>query len=201
MHQFAPDRRFERIRTGTDESGTVEPGAQTHNVRGHRQNGFEFGTHVVDLPFDGVSGYGTFGPAFWHHCAQPNIGRGEQEVFRLRARWRLAWPESAANQHVAVQNKMCGGSYFIASEHSLELAPRFQSMHRKTRISPALPQMSDATDSHRQALAALGAARIDNSTTTTCFHANQEAMGAGPANFGGLVRAFHLRILEGSGSG
>ena len=62
----------------------------------------------------------------------------------------------------------------------------------RRRISPALLQIFDTTDSHRQALAALGAARIDNGATTPCLHADQKAMGAGPANFGGLVSAFHF---------
>jgi hypothetical protein len=34
-----------------------------------------------------------------------------------------------------------------------------------------------------QALTAFGTARIDNGASTTCFHANQKAMGAGAACF------------------
>ena len=43
-----------------------------------------------------------------------------------------------------------------------------------------------------QTLAAFGAARIDHSTATTGFHANQKAMGTGAACLGGLVGAFHI---------
>ena len=43
-----------------------------------------------------------------------------------------------------------------------------------------------------QALAAFGAACVDHSAATAGFHANQEAVGAGATNFGGLVSAFHL---------
>jgi hypothetical protein len=49
-----------------------------------------------------------------------------------------------------------------------------------------------------QALAAFGAARIDHSTATTGFHANQKTVGTGAADFGGLVSAFHLEFLIGS---
>jgi hypothetical protein len=42
-----------------------------------------------------------------------------------------------------------------------------------------------------QALAALGAASIDHSATTACFHANQKTVGTGAACFGWLVGAFH----------
>jgi hypothetical protein len=43
-----------------------------------------------------------------------------------------------------------------------------------------------------QALAALGATRIDDSAATACLHAYQETMGTGAAGLGGLVCAFHL---------
>jgi hypothetical protein len=42
-----------------------------------------------------------------------------------------------------------------------------------------------------QALAALGATRIDHSATTAGFHANQKAVGTGATCLGGLVSAFH----------
>jgi hypothetical protein len=47
------------------------------------------------------------------------------------------------------------------------------------------------SDSDSQALAAFGAACIDNSTATTGLHANEKTVGAGAAGLGGLVRAFH----------
>lgn len=45
-----------------------------------------------------------------------------------------------------------------------------------------------------QALTALGAACVNHSTTATGLHTNQKAMGAGAADFGGLVSAFHFGI-------
>ena len=42
-----------------------------------------------------------------------------------------------------------------------------------------------------QTLAAFGAACIDHSAATTCFHANQKAVGTGATCLGWLVGAFH----------
>ena len=42
-----------------------------------------------------------------------------------------------------------------------------------------------------EALAALGAACVDHGAAAAGLHADQEPMGAGAANFGGLVSAFH----------
>jgi hypothetical protein len=50
----------------------------------------------------------------------------------------------------------------------------------------------------RQALAAFGAACVDYSAATAGLHANQKTMGAGTADLGGLVSAFHLDFLTGS---
>jgi hypothetical protein len=49
-----------------------------------------------------------------------------------------------------------------------------------------------------QALAALGAACVDDSAATTGFHTHQKAMGTGAARFGGLVSAFHVESFRGS---
>src|SRR6476661_8453132 len=46
-------------------------------------------------------------------------------------------------------------------------------------------------NSDGQALAALGAASVDDGTAAAGLHADQEAVGAGAAHFGGLVGAFH----------
>ena len=43
-----------------------------------------------------------------------------------------------------------------------------------------------------QAFAAFGAACVDHGAASTGFHADQKAMGARTARFGGLVSAFHL---------
>ena len=47
-----------------------------------------------------------------------------------------------------------------------------------------------------QALTALGAARVDHSTATARFHANQETVGTGTADFGRLVSTFHVGSLR-----
>ena len=51
------------------------------------------------------------------------------------------------------------------------------------------------TFSDGQALAALGAARIDHGTATSGLHANEETMGAFAPNYGRLICAFHGRRL------
>src|SRR3569832_2279875 len=57
-----------------------------------------------------------------------------------------------------------------------------------------------------QALAALGAASVDDGAAATSLHANEKAVGAGAAHFGGLVGTLHDRysgkpaiILENQG--
>lgn len=59
-------------------------------------------------------------------------------------------------------------------------------------MSPATKQL------HREALAALGATCVDNSATATGFHANEETVRACAANFGRLIRAFHVEFLTDS---
>jgi hypothetical protein len=49
-----------------------------------------------------------------------------------------------------------------------------------------------------QALAALGAARIDHGAAPAGLHANKKAMGAGTADFRGLVSALHGKVLASS---
>jgi hypothetical protein len=89
-------------------------------------------------------------------------------------------------------------SHSPASQDSLKLASRFQSLHlvvtAKLLISFALCGQSK---SDSQALAALGATGIDHCTTATGLHANQKAVGAGAANLGGLVSAFHFENPKG----
>ena len=45
-----------------------------------------------------------------------------------------------------------------------------------------------------QAFAAFGATGIDHGAASAGFHADQKAMGARTARFGGLVSAFHLYL-------
>ena len=42
-----------------------------------------------------------------------------------------------------------------------------------------------------QALAALGTTRVDDGAATAGLHADEETVGAGAADFGGLVSTFH----------
>jgi hypothetical protein len=48
--------------------------------------------------------------------------------------------------------------------------------------------------SDRQALATLGPAGVDNGAPTAGLHADQETVGAGASDFGGLISAFHICI-------
>jgi len=48
--------------------------------------------------------------------------------------------------------------------------------------------------SDSQALAALGAACVDDGTAATGLHTDQKAVGTGAADFGSLVSAFHDEI-------
>ncbi len=60
--------------------------------------------------------------------------------------------------------------------------------------------MPTAADPNRQldgqTLAAFGAACVDHGATTTGLHANQETVGTGAADFGGLVSAFHSNLFS-----
>jgi hypothetical protein len=47
-----------------------------------------------------------------------------------------------------------------------------------------------------QALATFCTARVDDSAATAGLHANQKAVGAGAADFRGLVCAFHFKFLS-----
>jgi len=52
-------------------------------------------------------------------------------------------------------------------------------------------ELARAAGSDGQALAALGAACVDNGAAATGLHADLKAVGACAAHFGGLVGAFH----------
>jgi hypothetical protein len=62
--------------------------------------------------------------------------------------------------------------------------------------SLAQPSQATATDLDSQALTAFGAACIDHGAATFGLHANQEAVSAGAADFGGLVCTFHDDFFE-----
>ena len=99
---------------------------------------------------------------------------------------RQAW----AARHV-VHGEMLATGLCSSAEHPLEVCRSDNAAgrgHGADRFSarPALPRASDG-----QAFAALGAAGVDDRPAATSLHANEKAMGACPANFGGLVGAFH----------
>jgi hypothetical protein len=52
--------------------------------------------------------------------------------------------------------------------------------------------LREPSDLDSQTLAAFGTARVNHGTAATGFHANQKTVGAGAANLGGLVSAFHF---------
>jgi len=61
---------------------------------------------------------------------------------------------------------------------------------RQQKVGPA--NTGDArSGSESQTLAALGAASVDHGTAATGLHADEKAVGAGAADFGWLVSAFH----------
>ena len=65
-----------------------------------------------------------------------------------------------------------------------------------TRTGPGRSSSAARACSDSQALAALGAARIDDSATPTGLHSHKEAMRACTAYFGSLVGAFHGRFCS-----
>lgn len=77
----------------------------------------------------------------------------------------------------------------LASEHRLELAPRLEALHDAADVCR---DQIIGRRLNRQALATFGAAGVDDRPAATGLHADQEAMGARPAYFGGLVSAFHI---------
>jgi len=62
---------------------------------------------------------------------------------------------------------------------------------RSLTMGPHVSLATGRLGSKAQALAALGAPGVDDGAATAGLHANQEAVGAGAADFGGLVGAFH----------
>jgi len=74
--------------------------------------------------------------------------------------------------------------------------PYRRSLGSATSVKEPWSPLNRLPGSGCQAFAALGATGVDHGATTAGLHANQETMGAGAADFGGLVSAFHIRIPE-----
>lgn len=91
---------------------------------------------------------------------------------------------------------MPGPGQLTRSQNSLELRSRSQPLHG-SRLGRACARRASQETSDSQAFTAFGAARIDDSTATTGFHADQKAVGTGAADFRRLVSAFHDEVLFG----
>jgi hypothetical protein len=104
-----------------------------------------------------------------------------------------------------MQCKVSGSGERLAGQDCLKLGPGFQSLHveahqnwnllRQSKCPKKWPIRIAKKRLDSQALAALGAACVDDSATAAGLHANQKAMGTGAADFGRLVCAFHFESL------
>ena len=57
--------------------------------------------------------------------------------------------------------------------------------------------LDESPRSDCQALAAFGTARVDDRAAAARFHANQKAVGACTTRLGGLISAFHVKVVLG----
>jgi hypothetical protein len=143
--------------------------------------------HVVNLALDGVAGDGAFGPAFGYQCA--DCGAVQREAFVKNGAARRGGLGGLGGIKAAkVQHEMVATGLHRAGHRRLELGAGAQSLHGSDRRRGAYRLDS-------QAFTAFGATCVDHCAAATGFHADQEAMGAGAADFGGLVSAFHLDFL------
>jgi hypothetical protein len=97
-----------------------------------------------------------------------------------------------------MQSKMSCTCHCATSQNGLKLASCFQSLQF---IAASELQISSKPggqpDSDCQTLAAFGATRVDHSTATASFHANQKTVSAGAFDLGGLISAFHFENPKG----
>lgn len=121
-------------------------------------------------------------PGLWTICS-----RRPRRLVRLRARRLLRRGESQSE-------------YFAtgaATQASDRTRPGAQRGRAWTGVGPCCQTVEgDARRprrpcSDRQALAALGATRVDDGTAPPRLHAHEETVGASAADFGGLIRALH----------
>jgi hypothetical protein len=80
------------------------------------------------------------------------------------------------------------------AKHALEVFGTHEAIDHGAAAGVSATAARTARRSRRsdgQALAALGATRVDHGTTASRLHSHEEAVGAGAADFGGLVGAFH----------
>ena len=111
--------------------------------------------------------------------------RGIWESTRWKSALRRLWPMFSPSAFTTSTFSPCavGSSTFSSSSWSPSRAGSLTA----NRLGALALTRSDL----RQALAALGTAGGDHGPTTPRFHANEEAVGAGAANFGRLVGALH----------
>ena len=167
------------------------------------------GAHAVDLALDAVAGDRPPGPALGHHRADPGLvahaeqGRGPGRPAALGrcgnpfgAGWPRLGPGNGGRRRegCAMQHEMRGPGDGAACHRCLELCPGLEPLHGVGRRR--LRWRKRRGGSGGQALAALGAASVDDGTASTGLHANQEAVGTRAAHFGGLVGAFHVASRE-----
>ena len=87
---------------------------------GGLQRRLEFSAHVINLAFDGITGYCAFSPPFGHHGTQPNSAQGKQRSpnivrFRLRDNRR----------HSNVQSEVGGTGQRFTGQNGLKLRTGF----------------------------------------------------------------------------
>jgi len=142
---------------------------------------------VVDLTLDSVAGDGALGPAFGYQRTQGGAIQRQAFVKSVCAR-RRALGGLGRIERAKVQHEIVAAGLHRAGHRCLELGAGAQSLHVSDR-------RLDAWRLDSQAFTALGATCVDHRAATAGFHANQEAVGAGAADFRGLVSAFHLDFL------
>ena len=91
---------------------------------GNGKNRLELCTNTVNLPLDRVSGHRALGPTLWHHGAHNHCSGVELDA-------RVSGVS-------AVQRKMRRASHGVASQYSLKLASRLQSLHFESGATTAV---------------------------------------------------------------
>jgi len=135
---------------------------------------------VENLPFDEVARDSTFGPTLRRERTQL------QNTFNKQGRGFFK-PRPCGDRvcRPLMQDKVRCFGHHARRHHRLKLGPLLKMLHTvKPMGKPdALSTQRVAFASDSEALAAFGAACVDDGTATTGFHANQKAVGTGTAGF------------------
>ena len=149
--------------------------------------------HVVDLALDGIAGDGAFGPALGNQGADPRlVPHSKQGLRSFGPRPWFGGRRVRASSPCDATRSARSGTTVRACHHGLELRPGLEPLHVGQRAGCGV--RTARLDG--QALAALGAACVDDGAAAAGLHADQEAVGACAAHFGGLVGAFHDVVLR-----